>query len=123
MLHADRVWCVSEVESAEALAKALAETAWCCCQAFQIAGHPRYIWLNDSTSPDGAQEYAACRLGLAKGDLRQLESITFGWCEFDKSLQHIRHTLRGDDDNNEWARPITATIQTAKEHGRCGHCA
>lgn len=123
MLYADRVWCVSELESAEELAKSLAETTWCCCQAFQIAGYPRYIWLNDSTSPDGAQEYAVCRLGLANGDLRQLESITFGWCEFDKSLQHIHQTLRGDDDNNEWARPVTATIQTAKEHGRCGHCA
>ncbi len=68
MLHADRVWSVSEVSSTEELATNLTEATWCCCQAFQIAGHPRYIGLNDSTSPDGAQKYAVCRLGLAKRD-------------------------------------------------------
>ncbi|TWT60977.1 hypothetical protein [Rubinisphaera italica] len=123
MLHPDRIWCIAEVASAEKLAKALTETTWCCCQAFKVSGHPRYIWLNDSTSPDGAQEYAVCQLGLAQGDIRQLESITFGWCDIDKALQFIRQTLNGEDDNNEWSRPVTATIQNAKEHGRCGHCA
>lgn len=123
MLHADRVWSVSEVSSAEELAKKLTETTWCCCQAFQIAGHPRYVWLNDSTSEDGAQEFAVCRLGLAKGEVRQIESITFGWCDYDKSFQFIRETLDGKDDNNEWARQVSATIQPAGEHVRCCHCA
>ena len=123
MLHADRVWSVSEVSSAEELAKKLTETTWCCCQAFQIAGHARYVWLNDSTSEDGAQEFAVCRIGLAKGDVRQIESITFGWCDYDKSLQFIRETLDGKDDNNEWARQVSATIQPAGEHGSCGFCA
>ena len=123
MLHADRIWSASEVSSAEELARHLTETTWCCCQGFRIAGHPRYVWLNDSTSADGAQEYAVCRLGLAKGDIRQIESITFGWCDYDKSLQFIHETLEGKDDNNEWARIVTATIQTAEEHVRCSHCA
>lgn len=123
MFHADRIWCIAEVASAEELARALTETTWCCCQAFIVSGNPRYIWLNDSTSPDGAQEYAVCRIGLAQGDIRQLESITFGWCDIDKTLQFIRQTLNGEDDNNEWSRPVIATIQSAKEHGRCDHCA
>ena len=123
MLHADRVWSVLKVSSAEELAKNLIETTWCCCQAFQVAGHPRYVWLNDSTSEDGAQEYAVCRLGLAKGDIRQIESITFGWCDHDKALQFIRETLVGDGDNNEFARQVKATIQSPEEHGRCQYCA
>ncbi|TWT51729.1 hypothetical protein KOR42_34160 [Thalassoglobus neptunius] len=123
MLHADRVWSVSEVSSAEELAKNLSEATWCCCQAFQITDHPRYVWLNDSTSEDGAQEYAVCRIGLTKGDILQIETITFGWCDYKKSLQFIRETLNGNDDDNEWARKVSATIETAEEHGRCGHCA
>lgn len=108
---------------AEELAKNLAETTWCCCQGFRVAGHPRYVWLNDSTSEDGAQEFAVCRVDLAKGDIRQIESITFGWCDYEKSLQFIRETLNGDDDNNDWAGPVTATIQSTEEHGRCSYCA
>ena len=123
MLHVDRVWCLSEVASAEELAESLTNTTWCCCQAFQIAGQPRYVWLNDSTSEDGAQEYAVCHLGLAKGDIRQVESITFGWCADERALEFIRATLNGEDDDNEWARSVTANIQTPEEHGRCGLCA
>lgn len=123
MLHNNRIWCVAEVESAEELALKLTKATWCCCQAFRLAGHPEYVWLNDSTSEDGAQDYAACRLDLAKGDLRQLESITFGWCDHDRALQFILATLNGDDDHNEWDRPVTDNLQTPEEHHRCQHCA
>ena len=123
MLHDNRIWCVAEVESAEELASKLTKETWCCCQAFRVAGHPDYVWLNDSTSEDGAQEYAACRQDLATGDLHQLESITFDWCDHDRALQFILATLNGDDDYNEWARPVTANVQTPKEHHRCQHCA
>ncbi|TWT61668.1 hypothetical protein [Rubinisphaera italica] len=123
MLHSDRVWCVAEIASAEELARKLTEVTWCCCTAFTVAGHPRYVWLNDSTSPDGAQEFAVCCFGQTKAEFRQLESITFGWSDYDKALQFILATLNGEDDNNEWSCPVTAVIQTTEEHGRCGHCA
>ena len=123
MLHANRAWCVSEVASAEELARKLTEMTWCCCTAFSVTGHPQYVWLNDSTSPDGAQEYGVCRIGTDDRDFRQLESITFGWCDYQQALKLILATLNGEDDNNDWARNVSATIQTAAEHGRCGHCA
>ena len=123
MLHADRIWCLSEVESPEELAQMLTQQTWCCCQAFTVKGSPRYVWLNDSTSEDGAQEYAAIKLGLAKGDMTQLESITFSWCDASRAEQFIHETLNGKDDNNEWARKVQATIQQPDEHGRCQHCA
>ena len=122
MLHSKRVWCVSEVAAAEELARKLTEPTWCCCTAFSVKGYPQYVWLNDSTSPDGAQEFAVCRAAMDNSDLRQLESITFGWCDYEQALELILATLNGDDDNNEWARTVSAVIQTAKDHGRCGHC-
>ena len=123
MLHADRVWVLSEVASAEELAVNLTEQTWCLCQAFTVKGNPRYVWLNDSTSEDGAQEFSVLKLGLAKGDMRQIESITFGWCDRSKAEGFVRETLNGEDDNNEFARQVKATIQSPEEHGRCQHCA
>ena len=123
MMHSNRIWCVTEVESAEELALKLTTGTWCCCQAFRIKGHSHYVWLNDSTSEDGAQEYAVCRQDLATGDLRQLESISFSWCDRDRALQFIFATLSGDDDHNEWARPVTANLQSPEEHHHCQHCA
>ena len=76
-MHENRVWCVSEVATAEELVRLLTETTWCCCTGFQIGS---YLFLNDSTSPDGAQEYAVCKR-LDDGGLIQIESITFGWCD------------------------------------------
>ncbi len=123
MLHADRVWSVAEVSSVEELAEKLTGTTWCCCQGFRIAGQPHYVWLNDSTSEDGAQEYAVCRLELPDADMRQVESITFGWSDYARALEYILSTLRGEDDENEWARSVTATLQSPQEHGRCPLCA
>lgn len=123
MLHAKRVWCIAEAASAAELAEKLTQMTWCCCQAFQIAGHPQYIWLNDSTSEDGAQEYAVLKRNDCSGRLVQIESIAFSWCDYERALEFIQATLNGEDDNNEWARPVTATIQTPEEHGRCGLCA
>lgn len=123
MMHSNRVWSVSEVATAEELAEMLVKTVWCCCSAYRVAGHPDYVWLNDATSEDGAQEYAVCRIGPEEGQLTQIESITFSWCTVDKAERYIRSTLDGHDDDNDWARPVSATIQTAEEHGRCPLCA
>lgn len=118
-MHDTRVWCVTPVESAEELARKLTGMTWCCCTAFAI---DLYIWLNDATSPDGAQEYAVLRKE-EDGSLVQIESITFSWCSYDESLKYVRQTLRGEDDRNEWSRRVRPILQTAAEHGRCSHCA
>ncbi|QDT64079.1 hypothetical protein [Calycomorphotria hydatis] len=123
MLHAHRRWTVSELETAEELAEQLTSMIWCCCQGFRIRGHPGYLWLNDSTSPDGAQEYAVCRFDPISGDMLQIESITFGWCDFDKALRYLRETLAGRDDHHEWVHVVEVQIDSPVEHGRCRHCA
>lgn len=119
MMHNDRVWCLADAESAESLARDLTTVTWCSCTAFAL---DRYCWLNDATSPDGAQEYAVLRRE-DDGSYRQIESITFSWCDYNEALRFVQQTLRGEDDDNEWARPVQPTLQTAAEHGRCPHCA
>jgi hypothetical protein len=79
MMHSKRRWSVVRVSSAEDLARILTETTWCCCCGFELAG---YLFLNDATSADGAQEYAVVKRGADGEAWRQVESITFSWCEY-----------------------------------------
>jgi len=120
MFHHDRVWCVNAVDSAEELARKLTETTWTGCTAFLLGG---YLWLNDATSPDGAQEYAVVKHSGPGGRPLQVESITFSWCDYHSALEHIQRTLRGDDDRNEFAREVNPYLQPPEEHRRCPHCA
>ena len=120
MFHDSRVWCVHPVASAEELAKKLTEMTWCCCTAFELVG---YLWLNDSTSPDGAQEYAVLKQDGGNGKPVQIESITFGWCDEVKALAYIRDTLAGNDDRSSFCREVDPISQPPSEHGRCPHCA
>lgn len=123
MLHADRIWVLNEVPTVGGLARKLAEQTWCLCQAFMVHAHPRYVWLNDSTSENAAQEFAVIKLGLASGDMKQIESITFSWCNRSRAKEFVLQTLNGKDDHNEFARQVRATIQSPEEHGICQHCA
>ena len=58
MLHSKRTWCIAPVSDAEELARKLTELTWTGCTAFELEG---YLFLNDSTSLDGAQEYAVLK--------------------------------------------------------------
>jgi hypothetical protein len=120
MLHDARRWCVSPVDSAEELAHKLTEYTWTCCTAFEFQS---YLWLNDATCADGAQEYAVVKRNGPQGKPLQIESITFSWCDFAKALAYIERTLRGDDDGNDFAREVTPVLETPDQHGRCHHCA
>ena len=54
MLHRKRSWSIAPVDDAEALAEKLTQSTWCGCNGFRLG---KYLFVNDSTSPDGAQEY------------------------------------------------------------------
>ena len=124
MMHSKRVWHLSEIPSAEELARMLTEQTWTLCSGFYVAGHPDHLFLNDSTSEDGAQEYAVVKGGrLGASHHLQIESITFSWCNHERALEHIARTLAGDNDSNDFARPVVPRLETPEEHGRCHHCA
>jgi len=72
-----RIYRLEGVPTVEDLADKLLNQNWCLCTAFYIAGHGDTLFLNDSTSLEGIQEYAAVR--QIAGAWYQVESITFGW--------------------------------------------
>lgn len=119
MLHKKRTWCLSSATSAEELAEKLTEHTWTGCTAFALGG---YLFLNDATSGDGAQEYAVLRQE-AHGRWFQIESITFSWCSTERALELIREVLAGKYDQADYRREVSPRLETPAEHGRCGHCA
>jgi len=118
MLHCQRVWSVGPAESVAALANQLTEHTWCCCNGFQIG---EYLFVNDATSPDRAQEYAV--LKPATGRFVQIESITFSWMSLASSIDLIGRVLAGEFDNESYSTIGAGQIQTPEQHARCRHCA
>jgi len=118
MFHKKRTWSVKAIESAEELAKKLSGQIWTLCSGFRYGG---YLFLNDSFSEDGAQEYGVIKeiTGI------QVETITFSWCNYERALQLINEIVNGYCENNGWNSGIDIDIQvqTHEEHGRCPLCA
>jgi len=107
------------VASAEDLAEKLTEHTWTGCSAFELGG---YLFLNDATCADGAQEYAVVK-PLPDGGFEQIESITFSWCNQDRALELIRKVLAGDFDQADYRRLVTPRLETSEKHERCHLCA
>jgi hypothetical protein len=70
MLHRERPHLVTPVATIEELAEKLVDHDWTTCTGWSCG---TLILLNDSTGPDGAQEYAVLRGG------RQIETLTVSW--------------------------------------------
>lgn len=118
MLHRTRTWTIATVNSAESLAEILTEHTWCCCNGFRLED---YLFVNDATCPDGAQEYAVLK---QHGEhYEQIESFTFSWTTEERALAAIRQVLAGRYDDDDYDIVESHQIQTPAEHGRCQHCA
>lgn len=117
MIHDKRVWCVIDVNDPKKLAELLTEYTNTLCTGFRYSG---YLYLNDSLSENGAQEYGIVR----EHDGKQVESITFSWCTREESLEYILDISAGKYDNQAWDSGITIgkQIQTMEQHGRCPLC-
>lgn len=114
MLHTHRVWTITTV-SRSLLVDLLTKTTWCLCNGFRCDG---LLWLNDSTSADGAQEFAVIR----ESDGRQLESITVGWCSAARLLEyHEKLSAPGAEPQMSWVLPSGAI--DSREGHECHHCA
>ncbi len=119
MMHSKRTWCVAPVDSAEDLARKLTEMTWTLCTAFELEG---YLFINDATSEDGAGEFAVVKR-CGEASFLQVESVTFSWCSYEDALEHIRRAITGQDDANDFAKPVTPQLESPEEHGRCHLCA
>lgn len=121
MLHSKRIWSVTAVETPMDLAQKLTQFTWTGCQAMELQG---YLFANDSTSPDGAQEYAILKPHEDGRELVQIESITFSWCKEDRALELIEQICAGKFDGFafEHSRVSRSRFQTPSEHGYCSLC-
>lgn len=117
MFETKRTYTIKKVDAAYQLADWLTQMTWCGCNGFEYNG---YLFLNDSTSPDGAQEYAIYRI-LNNGQHKKTESVTFGWMSYQEAVTWIKTRLTKDD-----AFPtINATVINLDDNPahRCFMCA
>lgn len=119
MLHNRRRWSVAAVGSSEELARYLTDHTWTSCQAFELGG---YLFANDATCADGAQEYAVLRADGSES-FTQIESITFSWCSYEQSLAYIGQILAGEFDGESYGHVHRDRFQRPEEHGVCPLCA
>lgn len=118
MWHRRRRWQVSLVDSAEELTDKLTRFTWTPCTGFQVRGSP-YLFLNDATSPDGAQEWA---IVLGEGEaFPQVESITFSWCQPFEAREYVAKALAG---RYAYLYDLIdpKQVETPDPHGSCRHC-
>jgi hypothetical protein len=119
MFHSKRVWSVMPVADAAELMEKLHGHTWTLCTGFRLGC---YLFLNDATHEDGAQEYAILK-DLGGGQFLQVESWTVSWMKPEGLAHHIADCLAGRLDDCAWVQPVTTALQTPEEHGRCRHCA
>lgn len=121
MLHRHRRWTVAIVRSPRELAELLTEWTWCCCNGFRVQDTP-YLFLNDATGPDGAQEYAVIKQH-DDGTFFQVASVTFSWLEARRARVAIHDLLGGKYDHQDTRSRVCPILESAAEHGHCPHCA
>ena len=118
MMHPNRRFCLTNIDDSEELAEKLTQHTWTGCTAFE---HDGYLFLNDATCADGAQEYAVFKKGSPSAKPVQIESITFSWMDADNALLMIRDIIRGEYDD-VMSIEQDVTFETPDEHGRCHLC-
>lgn len=109
-----RVWSLAEYSDSEKMAEKLKDYSWTLCTGFKMGD---YAFVNDSFSEDGAAEYAVVNLKT----MRQIESITFGWCSYYDTLKYIEEAVMGRMDG-VMSSPVNPS---AFSHGKasCRLCA
>lgn len=143
MLHVNRTWTLATLAGAERfaiphaapasyrqsrtlelrehperlLAYLLTEHSWTLCQGWVLGP---YAFVNDSTSPDGAQEWAIVRLS----DGVQLESVTFGWMSREEAEAYLARVMDGELEEGDFTMGTVdrAQLVTPERAHDCAHC-
>jgi hypothetical protein len=97
---------------------------WTLCTGWKVGDT---LYLNDSTSEDGAQEYAVLRVRSEDGRLsaQQFESVTFGWMELDEIKDFIDQTWNADIETGDYAEIVKyfdGIIFVQDHHDTLPHC-
>src|SRR5690554_121999 len=113
--HTDRHWGISTIQTATELASLLTEHSWTLCTGFRWNG---YLFLNDATSEDGAQEFAVIR----EADMAQVESITASWMSRERMLDFLTTQLGATDFSHSYGTVDRRRIHELKTHHGCYFC-
>ena len=124
MMHRARRWCLGSIATPEELGTMLSTRTWTLCSGFCVAGHPQYLFLNDATCEDAAAEYGVVKV-IGPNEWKQVESITFSWCDEARAIEFVKRSLAGEFDGAEFVRDINlqGRLDHPGEHGRCPLCA
>ena len=114
MIHTDRVFGVVEIPDIETLANQLFHYTWTGCTGYQLDD---FLFLNDSFSPDGAQEFAVFL--ITDLDYVQIESITIPNKPF--SEKHLEEVLSKAMQSRLNIRFYELLLEDAEIH-RCHLC-
>ncbi|MGA2669833.1 MAG: hypothetical protein ABSF21_00195 [Dehalococcoidia bacterium] len=144
MFFEKRIYSIQEIETIDDLAENLTQHIWPLCTGFS---HKGLLFLNDSTSEDGAGEWAVLipkdkmldeyeiedfrpvplptkiiKANIPDGMAIQIESITFGWCNQHEGVECILKCL--DYLNGKAPLPFAAPAKINLNHpaGTCRHC-
>jgi hypothetical protein len=86
MLHKTRVWGEPVAVTLDEFAEKVTGSTWTNCTAWKVGP---YVFVNDATGGDGAQEYAVL-FRTAEGEWWQIESWTCSWMTPDELRRHYR---------------------------------
>jgi len=114
MIHTDRVFGVKTVYDIKTLANQLFHYTWTGCTGYRL---DEYLFLNDSFSPDGSQEFAVFR--KSDGKFIQIESITIVNWRF--SENHLEDVLTQAMQSQLSMGSYELLLEDVSEH-RCHLC-
>lgn len=104
MLHENRIWGEPVEVTLDEFAAKTTRGTWTVCTAWKVGD---YVFVNDATGGDGAQEYAV--LLQEDGDWFQIESWTCSWMD----EQRIRECFAKLPDS-DWKKRVQPRFE---KHG------
>lgn len=120
MFFERRTYSIRPLSTPEELADQLTKYSHCLCNGFDLGG---WLFLNDSTSEDGASEFAVLRTRAGEGDVYVFfDSITVSWMNREQILDYLKNLHTLDDPTHTWIRNVRVRTEHYKSHAPCRFC-
>jgi hypothetical protein len=114
MIHTDRVFGVMAIQDIKTLTRKMYHWRYNSCEGYQQGKH---LFLNDSSSPAGDQEFAVFR--VSDGKFIQIGTMTIPDRSFTEN--HLKNLLVEAKKSKKMLKTYTLQIEDAAEH-QCHLC-
>jgi hypothetical protein len=114
MIHTDRVFGVMAIPDIKTLTRKMYHWRYNSCEGYQQGKH---LFLNDSSSPAGDQEFAVFR--VSDGKFIQIGTMTIPDRSFTEN--HLKNLLVEAKKSKKMLKTYTLQIEDAAEH-QCHLC-